>query len=1028
MHAREERDLRVAVPFVIGFAVAIVLGYWGWSRVIESHPTPDVQLAQHFLGRIYLTLQLFVLHPQGLPKHDPWQLDAARFLAPVALATATVYLLTTAFGARIRHEWLTRGSTHVIVCGAGVHGAHLTAIFVKAGTPVVLVDIDPRALGMQRRLQRRESRLVADAVSANTLRRAGARRAARLVAVTGDDIVNAQIANTVRELSRGEGWHGNPLVLVQIEDPALARFLEDYATKDGSGMGVLVENRGSNGARAKGLEVRTFGANALAAVTLFGGGPLAGTVSRPDADAPLGELEAAGNRHLLLAGDHGLLEAIVVTALRRGRAQRLRAAGLDGRTRPPLRITLVGSSAESYRNSIAKRWQLDPAVVDLRAADVDPRSEPMVLASRLWSELQNDVSHTVVACEDEHASITIAVTLSRVLGRAVKLTRVTTQPENELDRQLETYSEGRVRLAPIKVLSITDLAWGVRAQRMEDVPPSRRLAAALRAEGVAGEQAREMAEQLLGWHDLSLQSDAAPRITPASAPIVAGLLRAARRGGGPAVSVSALVAAGLIPDLSSRGNLRRAAEQLSRDQSADGFTAWCEYARLVPNTAAEAAGLLNLTARVWAADAAGVGPAAGVEGVRATTAPLMLKAAALGAGEALEQLRPDPTIVKDLEASASRRIVIFAGGAARMSEETAQAVGELLGRALHRYDGLILTGGNDVGLCGVVREAAAGNGVPVLGYAPTGRGLEGTWLRRTAAGEFSEGEPVAMWTDILAAARTHGLLPRAVEEVRLVAFPGGAITQAEIVLSRALGAKVAFLDPLQEHAEPLDETLPFGSGGVLTLPNDPMTLRAFLAWPNEPLEEARRIVAARELHAQYRRRAHARHELDDDPALAPWERLSAVFRRSNLAAVDDIPNKLHVVGRRLCLGGERLTLGAAEVELLAEMEHGRYNCERLSSGWELGRTRQVTRLVSPSLTPWRNLEESVKQWDRDAVRAIDNALRKAGWGVELVESPRTATGSESSSWRPSHFASTMRTPPIPHRQNRSISSDLQKWS
>jgi hypothetical protein len=194
---------------------------------------------------------------------------------------------------------------------------------------------------------------------------------------------------------------------------------------------------------------------------------------------------------------------------------------------------------------------------------------------------------------------------------------------------------------------------------------------------------------------------------------------------------------------------------------------------------------------------------------------------------------------------------------------------------------------------------------------------------------------------------------------------------------------VASLDPCEELIEPLDETLPFGSGGVLGLPDDPMTIRAFLMWPNKPLDNERRVLAARELHDQYRRE-HRKHKPEDDPALVPWERLSATLQRSNLAAVGDIPNKLHVLGKRLCVGGERLILHAEDVERLAEMEHGRYNYERLSSGWELGRTRQVTQLISPYLTPWRDLEDRVKQWDRDAVHAIDKALLKAGWGVAPV--------------------------------------------
>jgi hypothetical protein len=953
---------------VVAFATTIGLGIWGWSRVSAHKPKSGTaeQLAQHFLGRIYLTLQLFVLHPQELPRHYPWQVEAARFLAPVLLVIATVYLLTVAFEAHMRHAWLKRSPRHAIVCGAGVHGTRLTENLLRAGIPVVLVDIDARAPGMQSRLRRRETRLVADTVNEDTLRRAGVSRAVQLIAVTGDDVVNAQIASTVRDLWEKERWRREPLVLVQAEDRVLARFLEDCDGKQPD------RRPDSESSRAERPEVRTFGANTLAAVALFGGGPLAGTRPGQNSAAPLADAMATDDCHILLAGDHGLLEAIVVTALRRGRAQRLRRGTPPGGP-SPLRITLVGASAERYAHAITERWQLDPGIVDLSASEVDPRTEPAVLSSRAWSEWQRDVTHAVVACEDEHASITIAVTLSRILGPTVKLTRVSTQPGNELDKQLESYAGEPPRFAPISVLSITDLAWGARAERVQDVPPAGRLVAALSEDGVDRPEAEEMTKQLLNQSDLGLHSDAAPAISPATASVLDGLLRSVRDHRR-AVTVSALVAAGLSPDLAAPCNLRRAAEQLTRDLSPDAFIAWCEYVRLIPDAEAEAPGLLAAAAT---ADR--------------HAAPLKLRAATLGSHEALDGLIADQAIVDHLNRRVSPRIAIFAGGASSMSAETQHAIARLLTQALYRYDGLILTGGNDVGLCGAVREAAGANRVPVLGYAPAARGAAGAWLRSTPAGDFSGAEPVAIWTDLLAAAQTRKPAASAAD-VRIVAFPGGSITATEIILGRALGAAVASVDPCEELVEPLDEILPFGSGGVLSLPSDPMTLRAFLMWPNQQLDNARRLIAARELHDQYRQEQR-NHKHSDDLALAAWERLSPMLRRSNLAAVDDIPNKLAVLGMRLRVGGERLRLRCDQAELLAEMEHGRYNFERLSAGWELGRTRQLSRLVSPYLTPWSDLEDKVKQWDRDAVLALDKAIQKAGWGVapdELAARDRSA--------------------------------------
>jgi voltage-gated potassium channel Kch len=954
MRSKEQRELAYSLAFVLGFAVAIILGYWGWSRVHENFK--DAALTPHVLGRLYLTLQLFVLHPQDLPNSVPWQLQAARFLAPAVLALATVLLLTTSFRRRLLHAWFRRSSGHEVVCGAGVHGTRLAANLVEAGKRVVLVDIDERAPGMQGARRRREYRLIADTVRADTLLSAGVRRAERLIAVAGDDVVNAQIASSVRSLAGRQKWKRGPRVLVQAEDAPLARFLEDWASggeRDGGADAEPAASPSDSSPAVVFPRIEIFGANAIAAAALFGTGATAADARERGGNGVLADLEAAGAGHLLLAGDHPLLEAIVVAALRRGRARRLRAQ--SAQPAAALRITIVGVAAERQLAAIEKRWHPEPAIVGLAATNIDLRDEPSLLKSR-WLPEWRRAAHALVACEDELDSIALAVALSRALGRHVRLTRIRTQPSNELDEQLRLHTLASADLAVISVYSIADLAWGGGIARLDDIAAPNRLAAALRAEGVEPTGAGKAAEHLLTQHWLGVHSDPAPRVTPASASLIGGLLRAAREGGGKSVSVSALVDAGLDLDLESRSNIGRAAEQLTAESDEDAFNAWCEYARRTHGDEGPGAELL---ARAQVAAEWGT--------------PLRLKAQVLEVAGALEGLDVDHAVLAYLREHAPPRIAIFAGGAASMSGEAERAAAELLERALYRYDGMILTGGNDVGLCGAARTAAEANGVPVLGYAPIGQGFAGTWLRSTPEGDFSNTEPVAMWTDLLAAERVAA-------DVRVVAFPGGRITTAEIILARALGAVVAWLDPCEEGVDAFEYELPFGTEGLLQLPSDAMTLRAFLMWPNESLDGTRREVAARALHTQYRQE-HRKHKEADDPALAPWEQLLPTFRYSNLAAVDDIPNKLHIVGKRLCVGAERLELDAAQVELLAEIEHGRFNYERLSTGWQLGGARLVSRRTSPHLTPWTDLDEKVKKWDRDAVLAIDGALREAGWGV-----------------------------------------------
>jgi hypothetical protein len=909
----------------LGLLVAVlVLGTWGFAN---AH-------AGSFWDDLYRAAQLIPLHSGADYKHVTLPLQAARFLAVVAdavvlTAVGSLLLLRRDLPNRMR---LRSASDHVIVCGAGVHGSRMVKELAR-GCRVVVIDVDDQAPGMKERAGSREVHLVDDAVSRETLRRAGIAKASRVVAVTGDDFVNSQIASTVRALAREGRVRDGLELFVQIEDPGLARSLEEP----------------ESGLRPALPRLHVFTPNALAAAALLGEGDGPDGSHAGDRADVLADLEKQGRPHLLLVGDHPLLEAVILGVLRRRRAQILRDAGRS-ESGPAVRVSLIGPGAVGRIERLMGAWTPEPEAIELEAEDIDAHDETAVLANR-WIRDRRAPGHCVVACEKELDSIELTVTMSRLLEPGVPLTRVTTQPASELDRQLHP-------LTRHTVLSIVDLAWG--GDGVERISAANRVSSALARAGGSGIE--DLANKVMNDRSLGIRTNAAPRISPGNRPLVQALLEAvdANVDGHSLVLLSALVRAGVTVDLDAPENLRRAAERLTEAGGLghDSFRTWCEYARSAPDE--------TLATDPRPSDPFG-----------ASIVRLRLAARARDGSIAVSARSPVPP-----DAS---RISIFAGGAGSMAPNTRAAIEALLTRALKHYDGLILTGGTTVGLPGAARAAARAAGLTIIGYAPSGYGEAGPGvvLRHTdvsgvggETGPFSERDPLAMWEDILASGFNAA-------NVRLVAFPGGEITRSEIVLARTLGAKVVWLDPSSESELGLDDDLPLGAEGVLELPPDAMTLRAFLAWPLDLPEGWPTEAIARYLHNDYREK-HRDTKPPGDPALAPWESLLPALQRSNRAAAVDIPNKLGVIGRRAVKGGSRLRLTAEEIELLAELEHGRYNYERLSAGWQLGE-RQILRLINPSLKPWDELGDKVKQWDRDSVMNIDPALEQAGWGVESSE-------------------------------------------
>jgi hypothetical protein len=66
---------------------------------------------------------------------------------------------------------------------------------------------------------------------------------------------------------------------------------------------------------------------------------------------------------------------------------------------------------------------------------------------------------------------------------------------------------------------------------------------------------------------------------------------------------------------------------------------------------------------------------------------------------------------------------------------------------------------------------------------------------------------------------------------------------------------------------------------------------------------------------------------------------------------------------------------------MAELEHGRWNAERLRDGWRYGKKRDDSRKIHNYLVPWAELPDDIKVYDRGAVRAFPEILAKAGLEV-----------------------------------------------
>jgi voltage-gated potassium channel Kch len=220
------RSLRDLVTSGIGwsalglaFLAVAALGLVGFTRYHQA-----VGTSAPLTTRIYLSIQLLVLESGSVSGWVPWQLEVARFAAPLVAAYTIVQTLAAVFRAQVEALRLLFVHDHVIVAGLGRKGWLLTQHLLRRGERVVVVDADAGNPELDSARVLGALVVVGDAQQRTTLQRAGVARASQLVSVCGADATNVEVVAAGRaEVRRGRS--GRLRCVAHMVDPELALLL-----------------------------------------------------------------------------------------------------------------------------------------------------------------------------------------------------------------------------------------------------------------------------------------------------------------------------------------------------------------------------------------------------------------------------------------------------------------------------------------------------------------------------------------------------------------------------------------------------------------------------------------------------------------------------------------------------------------------------------------------------------------------------------------------------------------------------------
>ena len=410
------------------WTVLLALGIWGFLRQAD-----ELGLEVPFLDQLYFTLQLAALSYTGPRDAVNWQLQIARFAAPMLAAGTLLQSASIVFREQFARWRAHRARDHTIVCGLDGVGSRLVDALVSDGRRVVAIEVGPSSPGVATVASLGVPVVFGDPTDAAVLAAARVDRARRLVAATPSDGVNVAITSAVRRLDPRGGR--SPLrCSVRLTDGDLAHLL-----------------RSAELASDDPVRIEFFNVHERAAHALVAAHPVIS-----DADA-----ESGRGAHVLIAGLGQFGGAVLVTA-----AQRWAERGAG-----PLAVTIVDRQASGRLHGLGMQHPALSGAIEAVSLDLDTEAPNAAAVATLDTRLsEHPPTLVVVAFEDESAAWSSGLFIRRRVQRPVDIV-VRTNSDGGLGQQLQTAVRddgGTGRIVPFPVFanacSVALIEGGVREQ------------------------------------------------------------------------------------------------------------------------------------------------------------------------------------------------------------------------------------------------------------------------------------------------------------------------------------------------------------------------------------------------------------------------------------------------------------------------------------------------------------------------------------------------------------------------------------
>lgn len=347
------------------WAIALSLGYGGFSNYFSS-----IGESKSFWDKFYLSLQLFTFESGSISGSVNWELQVARFLAPITSVLTVLQALAILLHEQLQLFRLKFVSNHVVICGLGQKGELMTLRFREHSDNVVVIELDEDNSEIGKCKDHGATVLIGNAADPVLLHRAQVHKAKYLISVCGDDGANAEVAVYARDIVKDR--KGTSLTcLVHIVDLELCNLLRERQIKM---------------ARPDAFRMEFFNVYESGARVFLNEYPPFGNTNEND----------GVRSHIVVVGIGRMGESLVINAARNWLNQ-------ERRDSDHLRITLVDKEVDAKTKSLILRYPHLEETCELVSTGMEVLSPEFEKAEFVIDHGHNFDVTSIYVCVDKDA-------------------------------------------------------------------------------------------------------------------------------------------------------------------------------------------------------------------------------------------------------------------------------------------------------------------------------------------------------------------------------------------------------------------------------------------------------------------------------------------------------------------------------------------------------------------------------------------------------------------------------------------------